>query len=1106
MLCLFVCLAVLAGYPGLGQDAPTISAHKEQTEMLANLPPQISEDTLEIQDLEQKGILFPKSKPGARASHSAISNDFIVFGYLQNSDIVYNVRWHTLTHIGSLFVNFDHNGNLTNKTTAWDNRSPYLKAGGAAQAAGVKVIMVVNNFDDAPGGDIEQVMTTPAKRTTLVNEIVSAVTGDAYCGGVSMDLEFSWGATVRDGVTAFFQELRTALPPPYEISVYTNAILHLEQWDFNAETGITPHIDYMIYSMYNWASGNTAHAISDFDNCLMGATHIQGYLNEGLPPEKMVLAISVYSKRWNGITSYNQTGSSASSGGFTDGLYDITLNLNYGGPYTHNYVTGDECAWYTWNDGTNRVRTWEGLEGIEYKIRHVLSCQDPNGVWNGRRFRGIAYWSLYWMAELSSYDPRTDSSVTRTRTYPHVYQIAQEALAAPGVKTFLIDGFEGLDPRWCDPNDAPDTTGDLDGDSARSLVPAPAGAGRPDSTTNAMQVTFDFENSSGNKLVFAHEVLNSPLATGVTDLNAVAGVFDANTKLSAYIHTPASYFMGTIRLIAIDKERDLEMSDPYTLAATGWRKIEWDLTDITQTHAFIHSEPNFNLGDNMIHTAGGGKKDIGFFGFLIDGGEVAMTGTVTIDELSYEHANPGGKSYVINEFRYENADTEFVEIFGPQGLFPPNTQLRFFSAYDASVMKTFALSGYIPNDTGTGYGYFVIGDSGVPNVNSTEGFDIGFRDLPDWDPSAMQIYNADTGCVYDSVVYEAFGGLDNLIRKETLGVTGEGYPWLGRIGSGSNASGVDYTQGRYPDGFDTNVNNNDFSFMPASPGASNGNSLSLPAHFDFTTTPGAPFQTFQDFTIADPAIAGLPPSSNGGNAYRCVNTTGGGVMGVFGDKGLGWGSGYRATGEIYIPPSTDPVQALGLGIAGNHGSSFFSPARSENSYEDGYWLIYENASGASLDDGRPDHPEIFEFVMASHDNMDGSPVTLIASKTLVNLGITAGTWVPFDMMIDPDTEITSQSLIVRINSETVYQGGIPPGGRTSGAFVVGFRENHPDVPSAREGTWIDNLRLADPDATPTPTVKDYIDYLLERTLNVPPDLNSDAGIDAADLIFLLLME
>ncbi|MCX7001116.1 MAG: glycosyl hydrolase family 18 protein, partial [Candidatus Sumerlaeota bacterium] len=222
------------------------SVHKAQMEELAAQPAIISEDALEAKAQKVPSV----AKPGARISAAVpvIGNDFIVFGY-QQSSAVENLRWHALTHIGIPFVYFDSNGNLTS-TSNFTGRDASFKAGGAAEAAGVKIIMVVCSFDDASGGVIEQVMTTPAKRATLINDIKNILTADSYSQGVSMDIEFSWGATVRDGITAFFQELRAALPSQYEISVYTNAILYSSQWNFNATTGITPNIDYMLYSAY----------------------------------------------------------------------------------------------------------------------------------------------------------------------------------------------------------------------------------------------------------------------------------------------------------------------------------------------------------------------------------------------------------------------------------------------------------------------------------------------------------------------------------------------------------------------------------------------------------------------------------------------------------------------------------------------------------------------------------------------------------------------------------------------------------------------------------------------------------------------------------------
>ncbi|MCX7766126.1 MAG: family 10 glycosylhydrolase, partial [Candidatus Sumerlaeia bacterium] len=438
---------------------------------------------------------------------------------------------------------------------------------------------------------------------------------------------------------------------------------------------------------------------------------------------------------------------------------------------------------------------------------------------------------------------------------------------------------------------------------------------------------------------------------------------------------------------------------------------------------------------------------------------------------SYEHSNPGGKNYVINEFRYADSAQEFVEIYGPAGAFPVGFQLRFINGADGAVYATVSLGGQSIPDDGGGFGFFVVGDPGVPNVDYSTGFSAATDNIQNGNPDAIQLYDSGTGCVYDSVVYEAWGGLADLIRRETLGVTQNGYPWCGDVATGTDASGNQYTFGRYPDGTNTHINFQDFSFMPASPGLPNGNSISsFPVTYNFETAPPKAFKTFQTFNVQnpDPAIGNSP---SGGKVHRCVDTTGGGVISVFGDAALGAnGNGYMVTGEIYIPSASEPAQAIALGICGRQGSAFFPADPSAFGYESGYWLIYENKSGVGLKDGRPDHPGVFEFVYATHDNMDAFPVELLGSRTLTELGVTAGSWTTFELKIDPNAT-SGNRLKAAINGVTVYLGNIPPDGPTSGAFQVGFRENHTGAPASNEGTWIDNITISliSP-ATPTPTL------------------------------------
>ena len=657
------------------------------------------------------------------------------------------------------------------------------------------------------------------------------------------------------------------------------------------------------------------------------------------------------------------------------------------------------------------------------------------------------------MAETSSYNPIAAATQSRTRTYPHLYQLCDEVLGQPGNRAHVFEGFEASDPRWADPNESPDTTGDTDGDSADVLVASPGGTGRPPSTTNAMRLTFDFENASGNRLFYRHEVLNSNVNTAVTDIHATVCRVDANTRFTCPVYVAANYSPRTIRMALLDGSRQVEVSPPVTLSTPGWQTLTWNINDPAQIQAYNTNEPAFLDGNGVLDTAGGGARDIGFLGFVIEGG-AAGSGQLTFDELSSNHRNPGALDYTINEFRYSAAASEFVEIKGPAGAFPAGTELRFYNGADGAVLSSVMLGGVtVPAD-----GLFVVGDTGVPNVDLVPTGWGAADNIPNLDPSAIQIYSTATGNVYDSVVYEAMGGLDNLTRPQTHQVTGEGWGWVGEVAAGTNSAGVAYTMGRWPDGADTDINERDFSSMGASPGVPNGGAITLPAgaSYSFNSAPTTAYTAFQSFAVG---ASGVGASPSGGNVHRCVDTGGGGQQSFIGDAALGaGGKGYTVTGEIYIPAGTDPAQAIGLGICGSQGTNFFTGTPDASGYESGYWIIYENATGIAMNDGRPDHPGSFEVVWASNDNMDGNKVTFLGSALRTAVGAPNGGWTTFMLSVDPARPAGNQ-LIVRINNTDVYRGSIPAGGPSSGAFMAGFRENHTGAPAANEGAWIDNIRI-----------------------------------------------
>ena len=314
-----------------------------------------------------------------------------------------------------------------------------------------------------------------------------------------------------------------------------------------------------------------------------------------------------------------------------------------------------------------------------------------------------------------------------------------DPLATPGTTRFTGEGFEGLDFRWRDPNEAPDTSGDVDGRLRRAtLVPTPGGPGAPEASTFAMQVTVDWESAGANALVFAHEVLASNIAPSVPDLNATAMHFDATTELGAHVFTTGAPGL-TMRMLALDADRELESSAALDLSTPGWRRMSWDLTDAGSISGFTTTEPAFVSGDGLLDTAGAGTRDLSLFGFVFEGNG-ALQANIVLDELTREHRSPGGASYLINELRYADPSAEFVEIHGPAGPLPAGTELRVYGS-SAIPFATHALSGSIADDGG-GFGFFVVGDPNVPNVDHIGVFASGHDDLLDGDPSAVQLVGA----------------------------------------------------------------------------------------------------------------------------------------------------------------------------------------------------------------------------------------------------------------------------------------------------------------------------------------------------------------------------
>lgn len=1009
--------------------------------------------------------------PPARAATPSIASDRVVFGYLQvDYSAVPYIKWNAVTDIGLLQTGINASGAFTNLTSTVINRPADLKFGGAADNAGVRVVMVVTSFSDAPGGVIESIMTNPTNRNNLITNIVNAV-NDPVNGldGVNFDFEFDWSwnttGTIRAGLAQFFTVLRAALPTKSISAYVTPAAMKPNMWDV---PNLAANCDFVLQTGYDYGNGTTVRAVSDYNSNLPA---IAGWLNAGLPPEKTVYTLSAYGFNRTGVTAYGQsTANAETSTYFADTLYNTTLRQADGGPFVNNYEPGDEAAWYTFNSGgVDNTTTWDDEQALEYKIRSTLGF-NGTGTYRGRRLKGVGFWTLNRFHSNFGRDPISGSTALNANTRrmtPHIYQLCQEILGERNQTRFVFEKFENLNPHWdgfSNADDAnrpsPDNVNVNAASSSRSIVASPTGAGSPPNTVSAVRLNFTFSTSPA-KLFFRHELINSSIDPLVTDTNAASAKITAANKVNAYVYVPAAgYADTTVRLVAFDRDRELEASPPFSVTTPGWHLLSWDLTDPAAITALLTAEVTLLDGDGVLDTSGNGARDIGFMGFLVEraaGG--AGSGSLHFDELSYEPTTPGAARYTINEFCYADDAREFIEIKGPPGAFPNSMELRFYTGSSATGDPTIvSLAG---QSIGAG-GLFVVGDSTVANANLVPPtWSMVASDISNAQPGALQLVHSATGAVYDSVVYGAVSGLKDLMRSKTLGVTNEGQGWMGDTGGGRNLNGQGLAFGRDASGADTNNNEGDFNQLSPTPGVANGIVVAMPLNMNFQSMPPELHQAFQT-PAAVPMPAGRPASSDGNNVYRCVDTTGGGNRGQVGDFTLGVASnGYDVTGELYIPPATDPAQALGVGFCAKSGSNFFPTTLSSGGYDTGYWLIYESTSGVALNDSQPDHPQEFQFVMAKNNNVGSSrTLALGTNKTLLDLGIVSlpaiGQWVPFRLSISTARNL----LLAEVNGVEVYKGAIPVDGPTAGSFQVGYRENNGGTVTQEMGTWVDAVQIS----------------------------------------------
>jgi hypothetical protein len=285
---------------------------------------------------------------------------------------------------------------------------------------------------------------------------------------------------------------------------------------------------------------------------------------------------------------------------------------------------------------------------------------------------------------------------------------------------------------------------------------------------------------------------------------------------------------------------------------------------------------------------------------------------------------PASAAIVINEFAYDDTgaadDREFVEIYN-NGAAPVDVSGWVVTGRDATTVN---LAATIPAATTIpAGGFYVVGNTGVPNVNQVVAG--GFLEN---DIESVEVRDA-AGALQDALAYETNKGIAG-------NLTGSDLP--AQIGPGifGNSQNIDLaggppllstvSQARYVDGRDTNNNGRDFGMRPSTPGATNTPAglmaLYLPPDPTGQTVgsdvPGLT-GSFVNARYIDPTVAdannpnAIAPSPTTGNRAIVAWDPSGGGNGITSNQTFGAALGGFAI-EAYLDTSDQPQNSNATGV------------------------------------------------------------------------------------------------------------------------------------------------------------------------------------------------
>lgn len=214
-----------------------------------------------------------------------------VYGYYASwTGELEDLQWQHLTHVALFSVDLNADGSVDN-ASLWRDLAPTAMA--LAAPHGVHVHLTLTCFDDEV---MTAVLGDPATRAVAVDTL-STLVNEQGAHGVSVDCE-GMPKALKPDLVAFVGELSDQVD---EVTVATPAIDWSGAYDYDALAANSDGLFIMGYG-YHWSGGDPGPTApleggGDFSKYSLAWT-VQDYVDNGTPPEKILLGLPLYGRDW----------------------------------------------------------------------------------------------------------------------------------------------------------------------------------------------------------------------------------------------------------------------------------------------------------------------------------------------------------------------------------------------------------------------------------------------------------------------------------------------------------------------------------------------------------------------------------------------------------------------------------------------------------------------------------------------------------------------------------------------------------------------------------------------------------------------------------------